>query len=320
MRAAVVAVVTFILWFWCSPAIAAPDPRAAGHYRQGKAFLDAKDYDRAIVEFEAAYAIDKVASHLFNIAKAYDAKGDFEKAVTFYQRYIDTADPKLDKDRIAQSRVLIVTATRNRDDAIARQQAEIAAAQAAAEQRRQEEETARKQAAAAAHVKNAEAFVKATAWRDAGNEYRAAFDEDGDVAHLLAAAEAYGKVDLVAARDAYRRYIDQAPEGPVTELARGKLGETIKAIEQAEAAERERKRKEDEAQRERDRRLREKPGRPPHRSFKRGWIVVGGAMLVTGLIADLKAPNADNGVLDASDFTGPVLYGLGTLAVLRGVF
>src|SRR5437868_3056785 len=70
-------------------ASAAPDPRAATHYKQGKTFLDAKQYDQAIVEFEAAYAIDKVASHLFNIAKAYDAKGDPDKAIEYYQKYLD---------------------------------------------------------------------------------------------------------------------------------------------------------------------------------------------------------------------------------------
>jgi hypothetical protein len=42
--------------------------------------------------------------------------------------------------------------------------------------------------------------------------------------------------------------------------------------------------------------------------------------MATGVIADLKAPNADNGVLDVSDFVGPAFYGLGSLAVLRGVF
>ena len=33
---------------------AAPDPKAEAHYRQGKVFLDSKQYQSAIVEFEAA--------------------------------------------------------------------------------------------------------------------------------------------------------------------------------------------------------------------------------------------------------------------------
>ena len=58
----------------------------------------------------------------------------------------------------------------------------------------------------------------------------------------------------------------------------------------------------------------------PRETSHRGWIVVGGALLLTGIIADLAAPNANNGKLDASDFTGPALYTLGSAAVLRGVF
>jgi len=301
---------------------AAPDPKAAAHYKQGKAFLDAKDYDRAITEFEAAFAIDRKPAHLYNIAKAYEGKADFEHAVVFYQRFLD-ADPPPDPKLAAEVRVLIVAATKARDEALARKQADEAAARQAAEQRRRDEEQAAKRVAAASRVKNAEAFAAKAAWVDAGDEHRAAFEIDGDGTHLIAAGDAYAKAELAKARDAYRAYLDKLPAGGDAELVRGKLADVTKRLEDAarEAAAREAREARERQDREaRERRERDRPKRPPHVSFKRGWIVVGGALLVTGLVADLAAPNADNGRLDVSDFAGPALYGLGSIAVLRGVF
>ena len=60
--------------------------------------------------------------------------------------------------------------------------------------------------------------------------------------------------------------------------------------------------------------------KPHHTSFGKGWFVVGGALILSGLVADFAPPNAKNGQLDASDFAGPVLYGLGAGAILAGVF
>ena len=302
---------------------AAPDPKAVAHYKQGKAFLDAKDYDRAIVEFDAAFAIDKKSVHLYNIAKAYEGKAEFEKAVSYYQRFLDS-DPPPDPKLAAEVRVLIVGATKNRDAAIAKKAADAEAARLAAEKLKLEQDVAAKKIASASHVKNAEAFATAGAWVDAGNEHRAAFEVDGDAAHLVAAGDAYHNADLPKARDAYRAYLDKVPAGAEADAVRGKLAETTKTIEKTEADERERKAREAAEKERLDREAwNRNPNikeRPPHKSFKRGWIVVGGAMLITGLVADLKAPNADNGTLDASDFVGPAFYGLGSLAVLRGVF
>ncbi len=304
------------------PASADPNAKAAAHYKQGKVFLDAKQYDQAIVEFEAAYAIDKLASHLFNIAKAYDAKSDYDKAIDYYQKYLD-AEPK--SARAAEVRGYIAVATQARADALAKKKAEEDAARLAAENKRLEEDQAKKVGLATGHVKQADAFAKAGAWVDAGSEHRAAYTIDGDAAHLLAAAEAYARApDLGKTRDAYRDYLEKVPTGSESDAVRGKLAETTRAIEKAEDEARQRKAREAAEQAESDRRSRE--GRPfivvgeRHKSFKRGWIVVGGAMIMTGLLADLKAPNGDNGKLDASDFTGPLLYTLGSIAVLRGVF
>jgi tetratricopeptide (TPR) repeat protein len=319
MRALVhrVAAGVLLLCLLAITAVAAPDPKAAAHYKQGKAFLDAKQYDQAIVEFKAAYAIDKFASHLFNIADAYDAKGEYDSAIEYYTKYIE-ADPKGAK--VADARARVVAATQKRDDAIAKKKADEEAARIATEKKKLEEEQARKKVIAEGHVKQAEAYSQASAWVDAGNEHRAAFDVDGDPVHLIAAAEAFRRApDLKKARVAYTAYLEKVPAGGDSDTVRGKLAETTKLIEKADEEERLRKLKEDQERAERDK-AKQKPGREPHKSFKKGWIVVGGALLLTGLVADFAAPNGDNGVLDASDFAGPALYGLGTLAVLRGVF
>ena len=70
----------------------APDrTRAKTHYKQGKAFLDSGLYDDAIREFQAAYQIAPVPELLFNIAQAARLKGDADRALAMYQKYIDEA-------------------------------------------------------------------------------------------------------------------------------------------------------------------------------------------------------------------------------------
>ncbi len=214
-------------------AIAAPDPKAEAHYRQGKVFLDSKQWDQAIVEFEAAYAIDKVPSHLFNIAKAYEAKGDLDKTIEYYQKYID-AEPR--SPHATEVRTSIATATQAREVVRAKKLADEQAAKLEATKRD-----------AAARVKQAEAYAQAGAWVDAGKEHRAAFDLDANPAHLLAAAEAFRKApDLAGARDAYKAYLEKVPQGGDSDQVRAKLAETQKAIEKADADEKERLRKEQE--------------------------------------------------------------------------
>jgi tetratricopeptide (TPR) repeat protein len=223
-----------LILFASAVAIAGPDPKAAAHYKQGKAFLDSKQYDQAIVEFQAAYAIDKVPSHLYNIAKAYEAKTDHDKTIEYYQKYLD-ADPTT--KLAAEVRNAIANATAARDAAKAKQAADEEAARLAAKKRD-----------AAARVKQAEAFEQAGAWNDAGKEHEAAFGIDGDPTHLIAAAEAYRKApDLKAARDAYVAYLGKVPQGGDSDQVRTKLAETTKAIEKEDADERERLRKEQEA-------------------------------------------------------------------------
>jgi hypothetical protein len=166
-------------------------------------------------------------------------------------------------------------------------------------------------------VKQAEAYIQANAWASAGAEYTSAAETGDDPEYLLLAADAYAKApDLPKARTALLAYLEKVPLGPKSDEIRGKVADLTRQIDKADADARERQRLADEA----IRKQADKPVKPPKKTYKRGWIVVGGALLLTGLVADLAPPNGDNGKLDASDFAPVALYGLGATAVLSGIF
>ena len=234
-------------------ATALADPKtAAVHDRQAKAYFEAKQYDAAIGEFEKSYAQDKKPLTLFKIASAYYAKADFQKAIEFYQQYLQ-ADPN--GPYASQAIEFTTIAKKALDDKKAADDARVAAA-----------EQEKKRTAAAGRIANAEAFAKQAAWVSAGDEYRAATEIDGDPAHLLDAGAAYGKQpDHAKASEAYRAYLDKVPSGGKSEEARTKLAESTRALQEeqakAAAAEAERKRIADAQATKRDEP--EKPKGPP---------------------------------------------------------
>jgi tetratricopeptide (TPR) repeat protein len=61
---------------------------AKAHFQQGKAFQDARAFDRAIIEYQAAYAIAPQPELLFNIGQCYRLGGQPRSAVLYYQRYL----------------------------------------------------------------------------------------------------------------------------------------------------------------------------------------------------------------------------------------
>ena len=63
---------------------------AKAHFAQGKAFLDAKVYDKAIEEFEAAYKLSPFPELLFNVAQAYRLANQLDKALAAYQEFLRT--------------------------------------------------------------------------------------------------------------------------------------------------------------------------------------------------------------------------------------
>jgi len=78
------------------PRAALADERteARRHFRSGLELVTQRQYVRAIEEFQAAYAILPNVNVLFNIARAYSDLGDLDRAIDYYQRYLqgDVAD------------------------------------------------------------------------------------------------------------------------------------------------------------------------------------------------------------------------------------
>jgi tetratricopeptide (TPR) repeat protein len=74
-------------------AIADPTERAkaAAHFKQGQEFFKVADYDRAITEYEAAYALSNEPLLIFNIGLCHDRAKRPDKALEAFQRYLAVA-------------------------------------------------------------------------------------------------------------------------------------------------------------------------------------------------------------------------------------
>jgi tetratricopeptide (TPR) repeat protein len=62
--------------------------RAERHYETGKQFHEAGDYDQAIQEFLAAYALTPRSALLFNIGRSYEKKGSLTEALDYYRKVL----------------------------------------------------------------------------------------------------------------------------------------------------------------------------------------------------------------------------------------
>jgi tetratricopeptide (TPR) repeat protein len=84
-----------VLALAAAPASAEPDPaartQAAAHFRQGQAYFQHEDYDRAIAEYQAAFDLSAEPSLIFNIALCYDRSSRPEQALQAFQRYLQLA-------------------------------------------------------------------------------------------------------------------------------------------------------------------------------------------------------------------------------------
>ena len=69
--------------------------KARVHYETGMAHFNLEEWDAAIAEWEEGYRVKPVPEFLFNIAQAYRKSSRYERALTFYQRYLRLA-PKAD--------------------------------------------------------------------------------------------------------------------------------------------------------------------------------------------------------------------------------
>jgi tetratricopeptide (TPR) repeat protein len=72
---------------------AEPDARtqAAAHVRQGQAYFERRDYDRALAEYQTALELSAEPSLIFNIALCHDRANRAEEALKMFQRYLELA-------------------------------------------------------------------------------------------------------------------------------------------------------------------------------------------------------------------------------------
>jgi tetratricopeptide (TPR) repeat protein len=70
-----------------------PDTRAqaAAHVRQGQAFFQRGDFDRALAEYQAALELSAEPSLIFNLALCHDRANRPEDALRMFQRYLELA-------------------------------------------------------------------------------------------------------------------------------------------------------------------------------------------------------------------------------------
>lgn len=65
---------------------------AAAHYKQGERFFADGNFPAARIEFEAAYALTKAGSLLYNVALAFEREGLVRESLEAYRRYL-AAEP-----------------------------------------------------------------------------------------------------------------------------------------------------------------------------------------------------------------------------------
>jgi tetratricopeptide (TPR) repeat protein len=101
-----------VLLLWAAlptPHARAEDPAkttedaAAAHYKQGERFFADGNFPAARIEFEAAYALSKAASLLFNVALSFEREGLVKESLEAYRRYL-AAEPgdKETREKVAK--------------------------------------------------------------------------------------------------------------------------------------------------------------------------------------------------------------------------
>lgn len=76
---------------------------AAAHYKQGERFFADGNFPAARIEFEAAYALTKAGSLLYNVALAFEREGLVRESLEAYRRYL-AAEPgdKETREKVAR--------------------------------------------------------------------------------------------------------------------------------------------------------------------------------------------------------------------------
>jgi len=77
---------------------------AREHYRKALVHYDLRQFDRAIAEFQQAYAITGAPELLFNMAQAHRLRGDCKQALYFYRAYLHLSPDAPNRDDV-QARI-----------------------------------------------------------------------------------------------------------------------------------------------------------------------------------------------------------------------
>src|SRR5687768_5949755 len=72
------------------PAPAGSFDLAKSHFKRGRALQETGAYERAIGEYQAAYALAPLPELLFNIAQCHRLSGNAEQALFYYERYLQS--------------------------------------------------------------------------------------------------------------------------------------------------------------------------------------------------------------------------------------
>jgi tetratricopeptide (TPR) repeat protein len=91
------------------PALAGDSALAKQRYERGAAAYNLGRFDDAIAAFSDAYEQDHAPILLFNIAQAHWKKGDSERALFFYRRYLE-ADPHASNRATVEARIQTLAA------------------------------------------------------------------------------------------------------------------------------------------------------------------------------------------------------------------
>jgi len=75
------------------------DEEARGHFERGQAAFAEGEYDKAITELKAAYAIEEAPILLYAWAQAERLAGDCERAIELYARFLSTAPPEAQEEK-----------------------------------------------------------------------------------------------------------------------------------------------------------------------------------------------------------------------------
>lgn len=137
-----------------APAGAQEDPdrraKAAAHFKQGQAYFQREDFDRALAEYQAAFDLSAEPSLIFNIALCHDRAKRPEQALAAFRRYLELVPDGAVADEAREEISKLVPVVEK-----------IVSDRAAEEKRQREEATRREEAARRDREARAEARARA---------------------------------------------------------------------------------------------------------------------------------------------------------------